>query len=201
MRAPRDASGSAGASLAAARPGGGSLPERSHVRNTMYVMSERPVFSMRATRDALRMLEEEARRYRVAPRTLAETILEEGLRMRRYPGIAFVDRGGGRTAVLAAHPRLGVWQVAQSARTGSSRAAAARALAIDRSELERALAYADEYGDEIAAAVRENDEAFARVRRLHPAAAPAAAVTSPTAVRSPTAMRSPRRPRRAAAPR
>ncbi len=159
-------------------------------------MSERPVFSMRATRDALRMLEEEARRYRIAPRTLAETILDEGLRMRRYPGIAFVDRGGGRTAVLAAHPRLGVWQVAQSARAARSRAAATRALAIDPSELERALAYADEYGDEIDAAVHENDEAFARVRRLHPAApTPSAAVTSPTAVRSP------RRPRRAAAPR
>lgn len=153
-------------------------------------MSGRPVFSMRATRDALRMLEEEARRYRVAPRTLAETILEEGLRMRRYPGVTFVDRGGGRTAVLAAHPRVGIWQVAQSARAASSRAAAAKALAIDRTELERALAYADEYRDEIDAAISENDEAFARMRRLHPAAStPTGAVTAS------------RRPRRAAAPR
>ena len=131
-------------------------------------MSERTVFTMRARRDSLRALEEEARRYHVPPRTLAETMLEEGIRMRRHPGVVFADRGGGRDAVLAGRPRLSIWQIAQVARGSRSRAAAARALSIDLSELQRALAYAVEYADEIDAAIRENDEAFERIQRLYP---------------------------------
>lgn len=142
------------------------------------------MFSMRAARSALRMLEEEARRYHVAPRTLAESILDEGLRMRRHPGIVFVDRGGGRDAVLAGRPRLSVWQVVQAAHGARSRAVAARTLGIDPPELERALAYAAEYPDEIDAAIAENDEAFERAKRLYP-----------------PLLTPPRRPRRAAAPR
>jgi len=140
---------------------------------------------MRAARGSIRALEEEARRYHVAPRTLAETMLEEGIRMRRHPGVVFVDRGGGRDAVLAGRPRLSIWQIVQVARGNRSRTATARQLSLDVSELQRALGYAAEYVDEIDAAIRENDEAFERIQRLYPSV--------PT--------RASRRPRRAAASR
>lgn len=153
-------------------------------------MSDRTVFTMRAARGSIRALEEEARRHHVPPRTLAETMLEEGIRMRRHPGVVFVDRGAGRDAVLAGRPRLSIWQIAQVSRDSRSQVATARQLSLEASELQRALAYAAEYAPEIDAAIRENDEAFERIQRLYPKV-PTDAVPA----------RAPRRPRRAAAPR
>ena len=104
--------------------------------------------------------------------------------MRRHPGIVFVDRAGGRAAVLAGHPRLNVWLIALTARGGRSNARTARQLSIDVPSLERALAYAGEYPEDVEAAIQANEEAFERMKRLYP-----------------PALKPARRPRRAAAPR
>lgn len=134
-------------------------------------MSERTVFSMRASKDTLRTLQEEARRYGVPPRTLAERMIEEGVKMRRHPGVVFIDRGGGRSAVLAGRPRLGIWQIVQVVRANRTRAAAARWLSLDEASIDRAVAYAKEYPGEIDQAIRQNDEAFERVERRYPSSA------------------------------
>ncbi len=125
---------------------------------------------MRAAKGTIRALQEEARRYRVPPRSLAEEILEEGVRMRRHPGIVFVQRPGGRDAVLAGRPRLSIWEVVETVRQSSSLDAAASTLSLDLGSLERALAYANEYAEEIDAAIAENEAAFERAKRLYPAA-------------------------------
>lgn len=135
-------------------------------------MSERTVFSMRASKNTLRRLEEEARRYGVPPRTLAERMIEEGVRIRRHPGIVFIERGGGRDAVLAGRPRLSIWQVVQTVRANKTRAAAAKWLSLDEASIDRAMAYAQDYPEEVEQAIRENDEAFERVKRLYPPALP-----------------------------
>lgn len=150
-----------------------------------YTLSDRKVFSMRAGERTLRALEEEARRYRLPARTLAEAILDEGLRVRRHPGITFVDRGGGRAAVCAGYPRLSIWQVVLTVRASRSQAAAARHLNVDVPAVERALAYAREYPEDIDAAIQANEEALERAKRLYP----------------PALTPAPRRPRHAAAPR
>lgn len=134
-------------------------------------MSERTVFSMRASKNTLRRLEEEARRYGVPPRTLAERMIEEGVKMRRHPGIVFIERGGGRAAVLAGRPRLSIWQIVQTVRANKTRAAAARWLSLDEASIDRAMAYANEYPEEIEEKIRQNDEAFERVKRLYPSSA------------------------------
>lgn len=134
-------------------------------------MSDRTVFSMRAATRTLRALEEEARRYRMPPRTLAEDILEEGIKMRRHPGIVFIERGGGRDAVLAGRPRLSIWQIVQTVRANETRAAAAKWLSLDEASVERAMAYTQDYPEEIEQAIRQNDEAFERVKRLYPSSA------------------------------
>lgn len=134
-------------------------------------MSERGVFTLRARRRTLHALEEEARRYKVPPRTLAERMIEEGVKMRRHPGVVFVERGGGRDAVLAGRPRLSIWQIVQVVRANRTRAGAARWLSIDEASIDRAMAYAAEYPDEVEQAIRENDEAFERAKRLYPASA------------------------------
>lgn len=135
-------------------------------------MSERGVFTMRAERSTLRALEEEARRYGVPPRTLAERMIEEGIKTRRHPGIVFIDRGGGRDAVIAGRPKLSVWQVVQTVRANKTRAAAAKWLSLDEAFVDRAMAYAEDHPGEIEQAIRENDEAFERVKRLYPPALP-----------------------------
>lgn len=135
-------------------------------------MSDRTVFSMRAEKRTLRRLEEEARRYGVPPRTLAERMIEEGVKMRRHPGIVFIDRPGGRVAVLAGRPRLSVWMIVLTMRGSSSIEAAAKWLSLDVPSVQRALAYAAEYPEEIEAAIADNDAAFERVKRLHPPAFP-----------------------------
>ncbi len=133
-------------------------------------MSERGVFTMRAERRTLRALEEEARRYGVPPRTLAERMIEEGVKMRRHPGIVFIDRAGGRDAVLAGRPRLSIWMVVQVVRANKSHAGASRWLSLSEAQIERALAYAKDHPDEIEQAIRENEEAFEDVKRSYPPA-------------------------------
>jgi uncharacterized protein (DUF433 family) len=136
-------------------------------------MSERGVFTMRAQRRTLRALEEEARRHGVPPRTLAERMIEEGVKMRRHPGIVFVERGSGRRdAVLAGRPRLGVWMIVQVVRANRTLAGAAKWLSLPESQIERALAYAKDHPDEIDQAIRQNEEAFEEVKRLYPPALP-----------------------------
>jgi hypothetical protein len=135
-------------------------------------MSERDVFTMRAERRTLRALEEEARRYGIAPRTLAERMIEEGVKMRRHPGIVFIERGRGtRDAVLAGRPRLSIWMIVQVVRANKTRAAAAKWLSLDNGSIDRAVAYAKDYPDEIDQAIRENDEAYERVEREYPSSA------------------------------
>ncbi len=125
---------------------------------------------MRAAKGTIRALAEEARRYRVPPRSLAEQILEEGVRMRRHPGIVFIERGGGRDAVLAGRPRLSIWLIAETVRGSTSMKTAADWLSLDLGSLERAMAYAKEYPDAINAAIADNEAAFERAKRLYPPA-------------------------------
>ena len=126
---------------------------------------------MRAQRRTLRALEEQARRYSIPPRTLAEQMIEEGVKMRRHPGIVFIERGSGRRdAVLAGRPRLSVWMIAQVARANKTLAGAAKWLSLDEARIERALAYAKDFPSEIEAAIRANEEAFEEVKRLYPPA-------------------------------
>ncbi len=136
-------------------------------------MSERGVFTMRVERRTLRAVEEEARRYGVPLRTLAERMVEEGVKMRRHPGIVLMERGRGvRDAVLAGRPRLSVWMIVQVVRANKTRGGAERWLPLDGASIDRAMAYAKDYPDEIEQAINENDEAFDRVKQLYPPALP-----------------------------
>lgn len=133
---------------------------------------ERQVFSIRVKGSTVQALREQAARYQTAPRTLAEQMVEEGVKMRRHPGIVFVERGTGRRdAVLAARPRLSVWQILEVVRGSTSVAAAARDLSLDVPSIERALAYHKEHPDEIERQIAANDAEMERIMRLYPSSA------------------------------
>lgn len=94
------------------------------------------------------------------------------MKMRRHPGIVFVERGSGRRdAVLAGRPRLSVWQIVQTVRASTSVPAAAKYLDLDVPTIERALAYSKEHPDEVERQISANDAEMERVMRLYPSTA------------------------------
>lgn len=113
-------------------------------------------FSLRLSDERRRALEEEAGRYRVAPRTLAQELIDEGLRMRRFPSLMFALRGPRRAAVFARAPRLRVSQAMETVRDSVSLQEAAEDLVLTVSELEQAVAYYRAYQDEIDREIEED---------------------------------------------
>ena len=110
-------------------------------------------YSLRLGPETIRQLSEEAGRLRVPARTLAQELVEEGLRLRRHPGISFIERASGRRAALTKRPRLSVAQVVQSVRASADLAEAAAYLDLSVSDLERALDYYADFTAEIDAEI------------------------------------------------
>lgn len=85
-------------------------------------------------------------------------LIDEGLRVRRFPGITFVDGPGGRRAHLAG-TGFDVWEVIALYRAYGEDGA--RLLGdhhgLERRDLEIALAYAAAHRDEIDGVIAENE--------------------------------------------
>lgn len=123
-------------------------------------------YSLRLGPNTIRRLSEEAGRLRVPARTLAQELVEEGLRVRRHPGITFVDRAAGRRASLTRRPRLSVAQVVQTVRASADLMEAADYLDLSVTDLERVLDYYAEFTDEIDAEIERQQEVADREERL-----------------------------------
>lgn len=123
-------------------------------------------YSLRLDPATIRRLSEEAGRLRVPARTLAQDLVEEGLRMRRHPIVRFVDRAAGRRACLVRRPRLSVANVIQTVRVSTDLDEAADYLSLERSELERVLDYYAEFREEIDAEIQREREYAEREERL-----------------------------------
>ena len=65
--------------------------------------------SLRLPEDVRARLDDESQRISAPPSTLAVVLIDEGLRMRRFPGIVFRDGPTGRRAGLAKGPD--VWEI------------------------------------------------------------------------------------------
>lgn len=116
---------------------------------------ENKPYSLRLGSRTLRRLAEEAERRRMPGRTLAQELVEEGLRMRRHPSITFVERGSGRRASLLRRPRLRVANVIETVRLSANLEEAAEYLDLTRAEVERVLDYYNEFRDEVDKEIRE----------------------------------------------
>jgi len=124
-------------------------------------------YSLRLDPSAIRRLSEEAGRLGVPARTLAQDLVEEGLRMRRHPIIRFVDRAAGRRAVVAHRPRLTVAGVVETLQDNSGDVAEAAAfLDLTVADLERVLDYYAEFRHEVDAEIAYRLEVADREERL-----------------------------------
>ena len=106
---------------------------------------------------------------RAMNRTASEAavlLVEEGLRLREFPGVEFRDTPIGRQAFLRG-TRLGIWQIVTVAdEHGREAAATAEHLGIAPHEVALALAYTDAYRDEIDAAIADIRAANERLAGL-----------------------------------
>jgi hypothetical protein len=115
--------------------------------------------SLRIDRHGRARLADYAGRRGQSQHTLALQLLEEGLRMLKHSGIVFRDGPSGRRAALVAGPD--VWEVVGGLRGADGEAAldeAAEDLGLSRAQVDAALRYYGEYGQEIDERIRRNAE-------------------------------------------
>lgn len=125
--------------------------------------------SVRLSPEARERLQREATRAGEPAASLAERLIDEGLRQRRHPLIRFVDGPTGRRARLVRGPDVWelVWFVQRSAATGEDKVAhAAEWFRIPAADVEAALAYYAAFMDEIDERIRANDDAVAEAEAI-----------------------------------
>jgi hypothetical protein len=117
-------------------------------------------------------LRETARRQRVALSTLAERLIDEGLRSEAHPMVIFRSGAGGRRPVVVGGPEVADVVgaiVGGDVAVGERRARAAVMLNVSESLVDAALAYYADFTEEIdgllAERARRADEAEATWRR------------------------------------
>jgi uncharacterized protein (DUF433 family) len=105
--------------------------------------------SVRLSDATIARLGRHARRVHLAPRTLAQRYVEEGLRMDEHPLIRFAEGPAGRRARLMGTGK-DVWEVIATVRdNGGDIAEAARYLEIPVGLVQAAVTYYGAYTDEI----------------------------------------------------
>jgi len=101
--------------------------------------------------------------------SLAEELIDEGLRVRRHPLVCFRDGPTGRRAVLAGGPD--VWEVVSGIVGGDVPAAdrtgrATELFGLRPDQIEAVLGYYAEFTDEVAAEIEANALAAADAEQL-----------------------------------
>lgn len=105
--------------------------------------------SLRLKEEALTRLGERAAGSGLAPRTLAQRYIEEGLRMDEHPLVRFVDGAAGRRPRLLG-TGLDVWEVIATVRdNGGDAVAAADYLGVSAGTVDAAVAYYGQFTVEI----------------------------------------------------
>lgn len=113
-------------------------------------MSKTLPFSLRLSPEILRQIRSLARQSQRPSSYIVSTLIEEGLRQRRCPGIVFTDGPTGRRATVAG-TGIDVWEVIRiyKACGGNLEALAQAVPHLSRRQLEAALHYFRSYSQEI----------------------------------------------------
>ncbi len=134
-------------------------------------MAKSEPFTMRLTERTNRWVEEEARRTRRSKGAVVEALAEEAARMRRFPGIAFRGPEHDRRAWLVG-TALDVWEVVEAYEAMGSERLLEEGDLPERT-IKLALAYREEYPEEIDQAVAQNRRSQAEWHALYPTLVPA----------------------------
>ena len=125
-------------------------------RVTMHYMSQ--PLSVRLNDATIARLGRHAQRAHLAPRTLAQRYVEEGLRMDEHPLIRFADGPAGRRARLVGTGK-DVWEIIAVVRDNDGDAAeTARYLEIPLGLVQAAISYYGAYREEIDQWIEANEQ-------------------------------------------
>lgn len=118
-------------------------------------------FSLRLPSGTADRLRRHADRTSLAPRTLAQRYIEEGLRRDDHPLIRFADGPAGRRAALVRGPD--VWEIINVVRANANDVKeAAEYLALPVEAVQAAVTYYGEFPTEIDEWIASNDAEFER---------------------------------------
>jgi uncharacterized protein (DUF433 family) len=121
-------------------------------------------YTLRLAPGTKQRLGEQARRVRLAERTLAQRYVEEGLRRDLHPLIQFLDGPSGRRASLIGRG-LDVWEVVATVKDNEgSIDAAADYLQVPAGLVEAAISYYGEFREEIDDEIEFNESEYQRGR-------------------------------------
>src|SRR5438067_9932318 len=134
-------------------------------RVTVHYMSH--PLSVRLNDATIARLRRHAQRMHLAPRTLAQRYVEEGLRMDEHPLIRFADGPAGRRARLVGTGK-DVWEVIAVVRDNLGDAAeSARYLEIPLGLVQAAIAYYGAYTAEIDQQIEANEQETAEAHTAY----------------------------------
>jgi len=120
--------------------------------------------SVRLSDATIARLGRHAQRVHLAPRTLAQRYVEEGLRMDEHPLVRFAEGPAGRRARLVGTGK-DVWEVIAAVRDNDADAAeTARYLEMPLGLVQAAITYYGAYTDEIDQWVEANEQEAAEAR-------------------------------------
>jgi uncharacterized protein (DUF433 family) len=118
--------------------------------------------SVRLSDSTITRLDRHARHLHLAPRTLAQRYVEEGLRMDEHPLIRFTDGPAGRRARIVGTGK-DVWEVVQAVRDNDGDAAeTAQYLEMPLGLVQAAISYYGAYRNEIDQWIEANDQEVAQ---------------------------------------
>jgi uncharacterized protein (DUF433 family) len=124
-------------------------------------------FTMRLSPETNEWVEQEARRTRRSKGAIVEALAEEGIRMRRFPGIAFGGPDGDRRAWVQG-TAFDVWEIIQGYQDFGSLERLLAQGDLPERPIRLALAYYAAYPEEIDQAIEENKRVADQALWLYP---------------------------------
>lgn len=124
--------------------------------------------SVRIDPDALEQAREIARRTDRSITQVISTFVDEGVKMRRRPGIILTDGPAGRWATVAGSV-IDVWEIIRVSKAGASRRQIARTFPrLTPGQIDAAFTYFASFPEEIDHRIQENDVPFSVIQRRSP---------------------------------
>lgn len=133
----------------------------------MAAMAKSAPFSMRLSERLDALVSEEARRTRRSKGAIVAALAEEAMRTRMFPGIGFRGEDWDRRAWMmgTAHD---VWQILDAYRDVGSVEAMVAEGTLSEQHVRLALAYYEQFPDEIDEAIALNRRSLAELHELYP---------------------------------
>lgn len=129
-------------------------------------MKSKPI-TLRLSPSTHRWVETVAKRHKRSRSTVIERLTEEGVRMQRFPGIAFRGLEHDRRPWVIGSS-LDIWELVWSYKNFGSVEKLLSALSVSEDQVELALSYYENYQEEIDGTIAENSPSLDELREIYP---------------------------------